>query len=146
MKIFFLAIALVITVTLCGAGFFVPQTPGTEYTVAGMVVLSDTEMAAQNGGTGQWRKEQTRKATGKFSNCAKHPCPTGIENRTFGHYRCAPCEGSESLWNRTWATKVEQSKCLKIVRPDGCKYRYNVTAYQWSCVSHRGINCGDHEW
>ena len=145
MKALFFAVALGTTLTLSGMGFFVPQTQGMENTVAGMVVLSNAEMAGHPGGYGQWRSEQTRSATGSFANCAARPCRTWEHSRTYGHYRCAPCEGTESTWTRVSATKVEKSRCKSYTMPDRCRYDSNVTSYQWSCVSYTG-NCGDHTW
>ncbi len=104
-------------------------------------VLSDVEMGSKNGGYGDWRSELTRSGSGSFANCSQSPCPTGTYSRTFGHYRCAPCEGTESTYTRTYTTKVEKSWCVSFTEPDGCQYRHYTTEYQWSCVAYTGT-CG----
>jgi len=144
MKTLFFLLAFATTLVLCGTSFFVPQTQGLD-TVAGMVVLSDADMAAQNGGYGQWRSEQTRAPSGSFANCSQRPCPTWTHRRTFGHYRCAPCEGTESTYTRVYTTKVEISWCASFSQPDKCEYRHHSDDYHWSCVAYTG-SCGDHTW
>ena len=131
------------TFALSGAIFFVTSADAIEDTGAELVVLSNTEMAASLGGYGQWRSEQTRSASGSFANCAARPCQTWTVTRTYGHYRCAPCEGTESTWTRTHTTKVEKSWCFAT--SEVCRYRYSSQSYQWSCIAYTG-SCGDHSW
>lgn len=138
--LFFTLIASAILV-FCGTSFFVPQTQSMEDTAATIAVLSDVEMGSKNGGYGDWRSELTRSGSGSFANCSQSPCPTGTYSRTFGHYRCAPCEGTESTYTRTYTTKVEKSWCVSFTEPDGCQYRHYTTEYQWSCVAYTGT-CG----
>lgn len=150
MKKLFFALAFATTLAFCGAGFFVPQNHGKQNTVAGMLVLSDADMAVRNGGYGQWRSRralgEAGKSKGNFANCSQSPCPVGRESRTFAKYVCEPCEGTESLWNSTMTTRVEESYCRKYIIPEECVYKYDITEWHESCVSFTGYNCGDHVW
>lgn len=139
MKTLFFSIAVVTTVILYSAGFFVPQNHVQEDTSAGagMVILTETEMASQIGGYGNWQQKQTRPPSGSFANCAKRPCPTGKRERIFGHYACYPCEPNQTSWTRTVTTKVEISWCISF--QDGrCKFRHYSRKYHYSCVAYVG--------
>ena len=144
-KITLALLAIVAVAALYSTGAFIPETNGMADTVAGLIVLNDTEMAQNVGGP--WTSEIDEWGNGEYASCHIDNCPDHTFEYTHDRYSCVPCdEDHESKYNSITVVKVTTSWCDDFfVEGIRCDYESAATDWWSSCDNYQGA-CGDHDW
>lgn len=145
MKTILSIIAIITFIGFYSTGAFVPETQGIVDTVAGLEVLSDTDMAQQVGGFWHHYADVDRFPGGDTAVCTDdffEPCDTDNKVRWNFRLNCVECDGYTQYYTEMWWRKVDgeiTSTCEYEIAT--CTYDEWVSNHWMSCELYMGPQC-----